>query len=91
MKYVRRDNSVIEFTTILEDYDQASIFHHFKGHDYKIVTIARDSDNLEDVVVYRGEYDDNPCWCRRIDEFFSEMDQEKYPDVKQKYRFEKIK
>lgn len=89
MEYIRKDQTKIEFTTILEDKEKATTFRHFKGHEYKIVTIAKASDNLNDIVVYQGQYDNKPCWTREIEEFFSKTDKTKYPDA-QEYRFEKI-
>lgn len=89
MEYIRKDQTKIEFTTILEDKEKATTFRHFKGHEYKIVTIAKDSDNLNDIVVYQGQYDNKPCWTREIEEFFSKTDKTKYPDA-QEYRFEKL-
>lgn len=47
MKIVRPDNEELEFTTILENPDEASLFKHFKGKNiYKIITIAKDSETL---------------------------------------------
>ena len=89
MEYIRKDNSKVEFTTILEDKQNASIFRHFKGKEYKIITIAKDSDNLKEIVVYQAQYDNKQCWTRKIEEFFSKTDKTKYPDA-QEYRFEKI-
>ncbi len=89
MEYIRKDNSKVKFTTILEDKDNATIFRHFKGHEYKIITVAKDSEDLKEIVVYQGQYDNMPCWTREIEEFFSKTDKEKYPDA-QEYRFEKI-
>ena len=68
---ITRDNKEIEIITILEDKDNATTFHHFKGNDYKIITIAKDSDTLNDIVVYLGLYDNNPIWTREYNEFFS--------------------
>lgn len=33
-------------------------------------------------------YPKGQIWFRNIDDFFDEIDHEKYPDIKQKYRFE---
>ena len=63
-------------------------YRHFKGNIYEIVAIAKDSEDLSPKVVYKH---DNECWVRPYDMFISEVDHKKYPDVKQKYRFEKIK
>ncbi len=90
MEYIRNDQSKITFTTILEDKENATLFRHFKGKEYKIVTIAKDSEDLKDLVIYQGQYEGNPCWSREIEEFFSKVDKEKYPDIMQEYRFEKI-
>ena len=66
------------------------IYKHFKGHIYEILIIAKDAETLEDVVVYK-EIGKNKYWTRPYIMFNSEVDHEKYPDVKQKYRFEEYK
>ncbi len=64
------------------------IYKHFKGDSYIVVDIATDCDTLEKKVIYRGLYEDGPLWVRSYDDFIKEVDHKKYPDVKQKYRFE---
>ena len=64
------------------------VYKHFKG-DYCLVTdVAKSSETKEEYVVYRKLYEDGSLWIRPVDMFLSEVDHEKYPNVKQKYRFE---
>ena len=64
------------------------IYKHFKGDYYLVEEIAKDSETKEPVVVYRRLYCEGDLWVRPLDMFLSEVDHEKYPNVKQKYRFE---
>ena len=50
--------------------------------------IVKNSETLEDMVVYRKLYEDGTCWVRPLTDFLEEVDHKKYPKVKQKYRFE---
>lgn len=63
------------------------IYKHFKGTLHKVLYLAKDSETLKEVVVYTHE-DTGEVWTRDLDMFLSEVDHEKYPDIKQKYRFE---
>ena len=70
-------------------------YKHFKNKLYKVIDIVYDSEsNNEDVykkvVIYEALYGDKLKWARPYDMFNSLVDKEKYPDVKQIYRFEKI-
>ena len=66
-----------------------SLYKHFKGHIYKVIAIAKDSEDESLKVVYQN-VDNNETWIRDYNEFISLVDKTKYPDVLQKYRFEEI-
>lgn len=64
---------------------------------YKVIDInARNTDNYERVVVYEALYNHGDkvkignVFVRKYDEFMSEVDHVKYPDIVQKYRFEVV-
>lgn len=57
---------------------------------YEIIGVATHSETREPMMVYRPLYDDGGMYVRPLEMFLSEVDHEKYPDVKQKCRFEKV-
>ena len=65
-------------------------YRHFKGNLYEVICIAKDSETLKDVIVYQDLSDNTKIWVRDYDMFISKVDREKYPEVKQEYRFELV-
>ena len=64
------------------------IYKHFKGDLYLVEDVAIHSESKEKYVVYRGLYGNTELYIRPMEMFLSEVDHVKYPNVKQKWRFE---
>ena len=61
-------------------------YRHFKGGIYKLIGIAKDSETLEDRVVYQAMYGEGQLWVRPKDMFFGEVDR----DGKRMPRFQEL-
>ena len=66
------------------------IYKHFKGNRVLIVAIAKNTETLEKMVVYK-HLDTDEYWVRPYIMFVSKVDKNKYPNEKQEFRFELIK
>ena len=75
----------------MREIRQGQFYRHFKGGLYQVMAIATHSETNEKMVVYQALYGDYGIYVRPYDMFASEVDHEKYPDIKKQYRFEKIK
>ena len=72
----------------MQEIKVKSIYKHFKGDYYLVEDIVTHSETKEKMVLYRRLYGDCSLYVRPYDMFTSEVDHEKYPNIKQKYRFE---
>ena len=62
------------------------LYQHYKGGYYWVQGIGRDSDTLEEVVIYRGlyknEFGRNPHWTRKKELFLKPLE-----DGRERYRY----
>lgn len=50
------------------------IYEHYKGNRYEVLEVARHSETLEDLVVYRALYGDHDLWVRPLSMFAEEVE-----------------
>lgn len=48
-------------------------YKHYKGNEYLVVDVARHSENLEDMVIYRCLYDQFGLWVRPLEMFLENV------------------
>lgn len=49
-------------------------YRHYKGRDYEVIGVARHSETLEALVVYRPLYNDSGLWVRPHAMFFEHVE-----------------
>ena len=54
----------------------AEYYRHFKGKVYRLVSIAKDSETENKIVVYQAMYENGDIWVRPYDEFFGKVDRD---------------
>lgn len=80
-------------------FEPGDIVQHFKRETikephnneylYKFIGYARHTETGEDLVVYRALYGGKELFARPTKMFYSKVDWNKYPEIKQEHRFEK--
>ena len=66
------------------------VYRHFKGNNYQILAVAKDSEDGHLIVVYQALYGLYEVYARDLTQFMSPVDHVKYPDVTAQYRFTRI-
>ena len=66
------------------------VYRHFKGNNYQILAVAKDSEDGHLIVVYQALYGSYEVYARDLTQFMSPVDHIKYPDVTAQYRFTRI-
>lgn len=89
MEYKLDNGDTVKVITSIEDPENC-FYKHFKGTIYEARAVAEHTETGELLAIYCSTEKPDKIWARPIEMFTSKVDKEKYPDVKQEYRFEYI-
>lgn len=51
-------------------------YRHFKGNEYEVIGIAKDSETLKEMVVYRALYGEKELWIREKQMFLETVERD---------------
>jgi hypothetical protein len=60
-------------------------YRHYKGGEYEVIGLARHSETLEPMVMYRPLYNDSGWWVRPFAMFVEEIDVEGHQQARFKH------
>lgn len=68
----------------MENKIKLGTYEHYKGKQYEVIGIAKHSETLEEMVVYRALYGERGLWVRPLNMFLEEveMGEKKVPRFK---------
>lgn len=89
-KELSNDDRDIKVGDIVRHFKREWVSDSTSEYLYKVLAFAGHTETGEKLVVYQALYAPFKTCARPYDMFMSEVDKVKYPDVKQKYRFEKV-
>ncbi|MBQ6830085.1 MAG: DUF1653 domain-containing protein [Clostridia bacterium] len=70
----------------MKDVKIGGKYRHFKGNEYEVLHVAKHSEDLQPMVVYRALYGEGDVWVRPLDMFTDTVTR----DGKTMPRFEEI-
>ena len=61
------------FSALAATLHTGQIYEHYKGKQYKILSVARNSETLEESVVYQALYGNQDVWVRPLRMFLENV------------------
>lgn len=69
-----KDESLKPFSEQAKLLVEGEVYEHYKGSRYKILCVGRNSETLEESVVYQAENGDKDVWIRPLSMFLENID-----------------
>ena len=60
-------------------------YRHFKGNEYELLDVARHSETMEPMVVYRALYGEGGLWVRPASMWLEQVEREDYKGPRFQY------
>ncbi len=57
------------FSALAKSFSKGEIYEHYKGKKYQILAVGRNSETLEECVVYQALYGEHDVWVRPLSMF----------------------
>ena len=74
---------------IIQHFKRETVDQNSMQYLYEYIGVALHSETRDRMIVYRALYGEKGLFVRPYEMFMEEVDHEKYPEIRQKYRFEK--
>ena len=74
---------------IIQHFKRETVDQNSMQYLYEYIGVAMHSETRDKMIVYRALYGEKELFVRPYEMFMEEVDHEKYPEIRQKYRFEK--
>ena len=75
---------------IIQHFKRETVDQNSMQYLYEYIGVAMHSETRDRMIVYRALYGEKELFVRPYEMFMDEVDHEKHPAIRQKYRFEKI-
>lgn len=84
------DNRDLQIGDIVQHFKHSDEMEDENNYRYRIIAFAEHTEEKYELVIYQALYGDCKTYARPKDMFMSEVDREKYPNVRTKYRLTKL-
>ena len=75
---------------VVRNFKRETVTDGSQRYLYRVLAFARHTETDEELVVYEALYPPFGVWCRPRAMFEGEVDRAKYPEIRQRWRFEVV-